>query len=58
MVRVRGEVYVETIDGSGDKLVKQIGIRANDEVQLESIKAKKEAELVKGSGKFIKWVAV
>ena len=54
MVRVRGEVY-KTVEGE-DILVKQIGIRANDEEQLASIKAKKEAEI--STGKHIVWTVV
>ena len=54
MLRVRGDVY-KTIGGD-DKLVKQIGIRAKDEEQLSSIKAKKEAEIA--TGKHIVWTVV
>ena len=54
MIRVRGDVY-KTVDGE-DTLVKQIGIRANDEKQLSSIKAKKEAEI--STDKHIVWTAV
>ena len=54
MVRVRGDVY-KKVEGE-DTLVKQIGIRANDEEQLSSIKAKKEAEIT--AGKHIVWTVV
>ena len=54
MVKVRGDVY-KTVDGT-ETLVKQIGIRANDEEQLASIKAKKEAEI--STGKHIVWTVV
>ena len=54
MLRVRGDVYKKVKDKY--VLVKQIGIRANDEKQLSSIKAKKEAEIT--TGKHIVWTVV
>ena len=54
MVRVRGEVY-KKVEGE-DILVKQIGIRANDQTQLDSIKAKKEDEI--STDKHIVWTVV
>ena len=54
MLRVRGEVY-KKVEGE-DILVKQIGIRANDQTQLDAIKAKKEAEIT--AGKHIVWTVV
>jgi len=54
MLRVRGDVY-KKVEGE-DILVKQIGIRANDEEQLSSIKAKKEAEIT--PGKHIVWTEI
>ncbi len=55
MIKVRGDVYKEVVDGD-NILVKQIGVGASTEDQLNSIKAEKEAGI--STDKYIEWVSV